>query len=48
MKLPPPLEAELKKLGVILTEQDVVEKPKVERDYKFRRPNLDENGEPDF
>ena len=48
MKLPPSLEAELKRLGVVVREQDVVQQPKVIREYKFRMPNLDENGEPDF
>ena len=47
MKLPPPLEAELKRLGVVVREQDVVQQP-VKRDFTYKMPVLDENGEPDF
>ena len=48
MKLPTPLEAELKRLGVFVPEKEVVQQPEVIREYKFRMPTLDENGEPDF
>ena len=47
MQLPPPLEHELSLLGVRPTPQPVSDK-KLKRDDEFRRPNLDENGEPDF
>lgn len=48
MQLPPSLEQQLEQLGVVVREQDVVQQPKVIREYKFRMPNLDKNGEPDF
>jgi hypothetical protein len=48
MQLPPSLEQQLEQLGVVVREQDVVQQPKVIREYKFRMPTLDENGEPDF
>ena len=48
MQLPSSLEQQLEQLGVVVREQDVVQQPKVTREYKFRMPNLDENGEPDF
>ena len=48
MHLPSFLEQQLEQLGVIVHEQDVVQQPKVIREYKFRMPNLDKNGEPDF
>ena len=52
--LPDTLSAELNLLGVRTTGnnniQELVgnEKQKVERDYTFKKPNLDEHGEPDF
>lgn len=48
MKLPPSLEQQLEQLGVVVREQDVVQQPKVIREYKFRMPSFDKNGEPDF
>ena len=48
MKLPSSLEQQLEQLGVVVLEQDVVQQPKVIREYKFRMPNLNKNGEPDF
>jgi len=52
--LPNTLEAELNLLGVrtnayITTAVDTQKtKTEVERDYTFKKPNLDEHGEPDF
>jgi hypothetical protein len=46
-KLPTHLEYELSTLGVRPTQQPVAEK-KPERTYEFRKPEFDENGEPDF
>ena len=48
MQLPSSLEQQLEQLGVVVREQDFVQQPKVIREYKFRMPNLDKNGEPDF
>ncbi len=52
MQLPSFLEQQLEQLGVFFPEPDVVQQPvqqpKVTREYKFRMPNLDKNGEPDF
>jgi hypothetical protein len=48
MQLPSSLEQQLEQLGVVVLEQDVVQQPKVIREYKFRMPNLNQNGEPDF
>jgi hypothetical protein len=47
MKLPPSLEHELSQLGVRPTQQPAAEK-KPERNYEFRKPELDANGEPNF
>ena len=41
--LPNTLEAELKAMGIMLVEP---EEPRVERDFTFKMPLLDENGEP--
>jgi hypothetical protein len=50
--LPDTLSAELNLLGVRTTGNNNTavgnEKQKVERDYTFKKPNLDEHGEPDF
>ena len=52
--LPDTLSAELDLLGIrtntnIATAVDANKnKTEVERDYKFKKPNLDEHGEPDF
>ena len=52
--LPNTLEAELNLLGVrtnanITTAVDTQKtKTEVARDYTFKKPNLDEHGEPDF
>jgi len=57
--LPDTLSAELNLLGVRTTGNNNIatgnnniatgnEKQKVERDYTFKKPNLDEHGEPDF
>jgi hypothetical protein len=43
--LPNTLEAELKAMGIMLVEPEVPE-PKVVRDFTFKMPPLDENGEP--
>ena len=43
--LPNTLEAELKAMGIMLVEPEGPE-PKVERDFAFKMPPLDENGEP--
>jgi len=47
MQLPPSLEAELKRLGVVVREQDVVQQP-VKRDFTFKTPVFDEDGQPNF
>jgi len=48
--LPNTLEVELNLLGVRTTGDNNTavdnEKPKVERDYTFKMPTLDENGDP--
>ena len=50
--LPDTLSAELNLLGVRTTGNNNTavgnEKQEVERDYTFKKPNLDEHGEPDF
>ncbi len=47
--LPNSLEVELNLLGLMSPPREPEnEKPKVERDYTFKKPNLDEHGEPDF
>lgn len=43
-KLPPYLEAELRRLGVIKPKSE----PKIIERIQFRAPKFDENGEPDF
>ncbi len=43
--LPNTLEAELKAMGIMPVEPEGPE-PKVERDYTFKMPTLDENGDP--
>lgn len=48
MQLPPPLEAELRRLGVGVHKQQPVQQKPVERDFTYKMPVLDENGEPDF
>jgi hypothetical protein len=45
--LPKFLDAALKAIGVVPLEPDEPE-PKVERDFTFKMPTLDENGEPDW
>lgn len=45
--LPNTLEAELKAMGIMPVEPEEPE-PKVVRDFTFKMPTLDENGEPDF
>ena len=42
-KMPRHLELELAALGVLATEEPT---PIVERDFTFKMPELDENGEP--
>lgn len=46
------IESELLEMGVIptatLTETEIFEEPKIPRNYEFRWPDFDENGEPDF
>ena len=44
--IPNTLEAELNLLGLIPPRKPENEKPKVERDYTFKMPTLDENGDP--
>jgi len=44
--LPNSLEVELNLLGLIPPREPENEKPKVERDYTFKMPTLDENGDP--
>lgn len=50
--LPNTLEAELNLLGVNTTGNNNTavghEAEKIKRDYTFKKPNLDEHGEPDF
>lgn len=43
--LPPHIEIYLKELGVIIPQKS---EPVVVRDFSFKMPILDENGEPDF
>ena len=43
--LPPHIEIYLRELGVIIPKQP---EPVVVRDFSFKMPILDENGEPDF
>ena len=43
--IPNTLEVALKAIGVIPTKP---EEPKVVRDFTFKMPTFDENGEPDF
>jgi hypothetical protein len=43
-KLPPYLEAELRRLGVIKPKAE----PKIIKRMQFHAPKFDENGEPDF
>lgn len=47
MQLPKTLEHELSQLGVRPTPTTVSQK-KPERTYEFRKPEFDENGEPNF
>lgn len=48
-QIPLSLEAELLAMGVLdRTELDEEIAPPVERNYEFRWPVFDENGEPDF
>ncbi len=53
-RLPNTLEAELNLLGVRTNPYVTVAvdankiKTEMERDYTFKKPNLDEHGEPDF
>ena len=50
--LPNTLSAELDRLGVKTTGNNNTavghEAEKIKRDYTFKKPNLDEHGEPDF
>lgn len=43
--LPPHIEIYLNELGVIIPKQP---EPVVVKDFSFKMPILDENGEPDF
>tara|TARA_R100001463_G_scaffold36254_1_gene78356 strand:+ start:5232 stop:5384 length:153 start_codon:yes stop_codon:yes gene_type:complete len=45
--IPNTLEVALKAIGVIPLQPKEPE-PKVERDFTFKTPTFDENGEPDF
>lgn len=49
-ELPISLSRELELLGVMTHDLpfDLPEETHTERSFKFRMPNLDENGEPDF
>jgi len=49
-ELPVSLSRELELLGVISNElpADLPEETFAERNFNFRMPNFDENGEPDF
>lgn len=44
-KIPTHIRRELEALGVVMKDE---EPKQIVREYKFRMPNLDENGEPDF
>ena len=44
--LPNSLEVELNLLGLIPSREPEGPEPKVERDFTFKMPPLDENGEP--
>lgn len=44
--LPMGLEHELRQMGILPVEEE--QEPKIERDFTFKMPELDENGEPPF
>lgn len=48
MKLPPPLEAELRRLGVGVPKQQTAEQKPVQREIPPKQSFVDENGEPTF
>ena len=49
-EIPRSLEKELENMGILSTEHEEIDDPRRDRirELKFRKPNLDENGEPDF